>query len=91
MADSRGRPRTHDLKVRREFLLAIREGRKTCEVRFNDRDYREGDYLRLRDEKGDELFLGVSHMVDLADVAGQHVAPGWVVLSVYETVGGHGG
>jgi hypothetical protein len=40
-------PVTHDLKCHPEPFRAVFEGRKTFEVRKNDRPYREGDLLRL--------------------------------------------
>lgn len=39
----------HDLKIERSYLLEIIEGRKTFEIRKNDRDYHIGDYLDLRE------------------------------------------
>ncbi len=41
-------PRTHDLKVWPTHWELIASGRKTFEIRKNDRDYRAGDELRLR-------------------------------------------
>lgn len=39
----------HDLKCHPHFFAAIVEGKKTFEIRRNDRDYRVGDTLRLRE------------------------------------------
>ena len=41
----------HDLKIWSEYFEAVKDGRKTFEVRYDDRDYREGDYLVLREIK----------------------------------------
>lgn len=41
--------RDHHLKVWTEFFDAIESGAKPFEVRRNDRDYRVGDMLHLRD------------------------------------------
>ena len=35
----------HELKIKAEYLKAILEGRKTFEIRNNDRDYQEGDTI----------------------------------------------
>lgn len=39
----------HDLKVWPEYFAALADGRKTFEVRKNDRGFKEGDTLRLRE------------------------------------------
>jgi hypothetical protein len=42
-------PTIHDLKTWTEFFDLVWSGRKTCEVRVDDRDYQAGDDLHLRD------------------------------------------
>lgn len=37
----------HELKIKQCFLIHILEGRKNFEVRFNDRDYQVGDFIRF--------------------------------------------
>jgi hypothetical protein len=39
----------HDLKIWPQYFQAVREGRKTFELRKWDRDYKEGDRLILRE------------------------------------------
>lgn len=41
--------KNHDLKCHPHFFAAIAEGKKTFEIRRNDRDYRVGDTLTLRE------------------------------------------
>jgi hypothetical protein len=40
-------PRTHRLKTVQPHFDAFRSGRKTVEIRLNDRDFRVGDLLEL--------------------------------------------
>lgn len=40
---------THELKCHPHFFAAIAAGKKTFEIRRNDRDYRVGDMLNLRE------------------------------------------
>ena len=39
---------THDLKTWPESFDAVEQGRKTHETRINDRDFKVGDFLRLK-------------------------------------------
>jgi ASC-1-like (ASCH) protein len=39
--------KTHTLKILPEYYRAVMDGRKTFEVRKNDRDFRVGDTLSL--------------------------------------------
>lgn len=41
--------KTHELKCHPHFFAAIAAGKKTFEIRRNDRDYRIGDMLNLRE------------------------------------------
>ncbi len=55
----RERFKLHELKIDPKYLYEISEGRKTFEVRRNDRDFMEGDYLLLESfEKGKEEYKG---------------------------------
>lgn len=48
--------KVHELKICPEFLSPIEDGRKTFEVRYNDRNYEIGDTLELReyDERSEQ-------------------------------------
>jgi len=51
----RANQKTHELKLKQPYFDAVLNGRKTFEVRFNDRDYQEGDIVIFRevDRDGD--------------------------------------
>lgn len=40
---------THDLKIWPEYFEKVYMGKKNFEIRENDRDFKEGDILRLRE------------------------------------------
>lgn len=46
--------RIHDLKIKPEYFKSVVNGLKTFETRFNDRHFKAGDFLQLRefDDKG---------------------------------------
>jgi hypothetical protein len=44
----------HKIKLKKEFFDAVAEGRKTFEVRYNDRDYQEGDAVIMQEVDGSE-------------------------------------
>lgn len=37
----------HNLKIDKAYIFSVKEGHKTCEVRFNDRDYQKGDEIHF--------------------------------------------
>ena len=37
----------HELKIEHKYLVEVAAGRKTFELRKNDRDYQEGDLIRF--------------------------------------------
>lgn len=41
--------RVHRVKILTPFFKLIQEGKKTFEIRLNDRDYQEGDILHLEE------------------------------------------
>lgn len=83
----------HVLKTREPFYTDVLEGRKTFELRVDDRGIQVGDFLDLRRElddgveTGERFVVQVTHRLtgsDLAMVAGGSAAirSGWVLLSV---------
>lgn len=82
----------HELKTDSEVFQAVVEGRKTFEIRFNDRDFKVGDELVLLETihtgeqmkqgkpllySGNELRKTVSYVL-----SGYGLQDGWVILGI---------
>jgi ASC-1-like (ASCH) protein len=75
--------RIHNLKTWTEYFEAVCDGRKTFEIRKNDRDFRVNDVLLLREYdpktdtySGRELWATVTYLTDYGQ------PPGQVVMSI---------
>ena len=77
----------HELKLDRKFFKRVREGKKRAELRYNDRNYRIGDFLLLREFAGaDRRYTGNRIMVKVLDIVTRDEFPaglreGYVMLS----------
>lgn len=87
--EERLRPRgqlTHKLKIWPEYFEEIRAGRKTFEIRRNDRDYRIGDVLELHEwspETGQFTLSAMAAKVTyLIEGPAFGIGEGWVVMSI---------
>ncbi|EAT1700371.1 DUF3850 domain-containing protein [Salmonella enterica] len=74
----------HSLKIGPLFFDAVANGEKRAEVRINDRDFKCGDFLILREWAGEytgrKLTVKVTHILPLDGlVVG---AGNWVVMSI---------
>lgn len=80
--------KTHELKIRPEFLAAVVSGIKKAEFRLNDRDFAVGDLLSLSEvdhlpdggycgRTGNHTYVRITHITDLTEWA-----PGYVLLSI---------
>lgn len=75
---------THRLKCWTEFYNETAAGRKKAELRFNDRDFKVGDWLILQDfDPVKESFSGREVSVEVTHVLANtpHLKPGYVLLS----------
>jgi len=59
--------KTHELKIKPEYFNPVISGEKTFEIRKNDRDYKVGDYLILKEYEnesytGNEVATCVSYI-----------------------------
>lgn len=83
--------RAHKLKTWPEPFIAVEAGRKTCELRKADRDYKVGDFLMLvefdpqRDRTtGRYVCRKITHILT-GDVVPRGLIDGFVVLSIEPT------
>lgn len=84
--------KTHELKTDSDVYQAVADGRKTFEIRFNDRNFKVGDQLVLLETihtgeqmkqgkpllfSGNELHKKVSYVL-----SGYGLQEGWVILGI---------
>ena len=77
---------THDLKIHPKHYWDVFNGTKRAEIRLNDRQYKYGDFLRLRAFDGDKnqyidvapLLCFVSHILPMHD----GLKANYVILSI---------
>ncbi len=84
----------HELKIDAEHYQSVKDGEKRCELRFDDRNFKVGDHLLLRETlyTGAEMKAGkpleytarertklITHI--LRGPCGG-LASGWVILSI---------
>jgi hypothetical protein len=84
-------PTRHQLKILPEFFDAVVDGSKTCEVRYNDRDFQVGDILYLNYHNPDAKDFSYEKFVDKCIIkrithilSGEQwgIRDGYVVLSI---------
>lgn len=78
-------PKIHDLKCAAGYYEDVEAGRKTAELRLNDRDFALHDIIRLHEYEygaltGRTLERRVTHIV--WDNNGPWLAPGYCMLSL---------
>lgn len=75
----------HELKIAPEYFEAVSNGTKTFEIRRNDRDFKVGDIIKLK-EFSDHLYTGPMVLVKVLGVfsglSDYGVDPEYVVLSI---------
>ncbi|BDX48164.1 DUF3850 domain-containing protein [Enterococcus hirae] len=74
---------THELKILPEYFEAVTSGRKQFEIRKNDRDYKVGDLLILREHDiwVDE-FTGNSYKAEITYITDYAQKDGYVVMGI---------
>lgn len=77
--------RIHELKTWTSYYAAVESGKKTFEVRLNDRDFRVGDVLRLREwsvESGDYTGRECWRTVTYVLTASEFCKEGFAILGI---------
>lgn len=79
----------HEIKCDTKYFVRLKDGSKTAELRFNDRDYQVGDMLIIRQDDYDasscdvkfrqELYYRITHIIGSEFIG---LKEGYVVLSI---------
>lgn len=77
----------HELRIDPEYYERVQDGSKTFEIRRNDRDYREGQVVMLREWRRDGIepgkrYSGREHVARIGYIADYKQQPGYVVFSL---------
>lgn len=73
--------KTHELKILSEYFWDIAEGRKTFEIRKNDRNFQVGDYLILKEFK-EEKHTGWKITVEVTYITDYEQKENYVVMGI---------
>ncbi|MBC6123113.1 ASCH/PUA domain-containing protein [Listeria seeligeri] len=73
--------KTHELKILSEYYWDIIEGRKTFEIRKNDRDFQVGDYVILKEFK-DGKHTGWKITVEVTYITDYEQKENYVVMGI---------
>lgn len=79
--------KVHELKIAPEYFRAVKEGKKTFEIRKNDRNFKVGEYIDLREYSGDKGYTGnrlclkIVYMIE-SDWFPQGLKDGYCVLGI---------
>lgn len=78
----------HELKTRPEYFQAVWDGRKTFEVRKNDRDFKVGDAVKLVEYSESEGYTGSALVKTITYILDdpEFVKEGYVVLGLGDYV-----
>lgn len=72
----------HHLKIKPEYLEAVASGKKTFELRRDDRGFKVGDTLLLELVDAPDCFAAVEVTYILRNVPEYGLEPGYAILSI---------
>lgn len=81
--------KAHELKTVQPFFDMVASGKKRFELRKNDRDFKQGDILILKEwDNSKQLFLGNELVVRVNYILDQFVglSKGYVIMSISEPI-----
>lgn len=75
---------THELKIRSKFFEAVVSGKKTFEIRKNDRNFKVGDIIALNEHNSVSGYTGESALFEITYVMTdtEYVKEGFAVLGI---------
>ena len=79
----------HELKILPTHFVAVIEGRKTFEIRKDDRGFQAGDTVTLREYSEHQKYTGRRHSAAIGYVTEYEQRPGYVVFSLVPNVRGN--
>ena len=73
--------KTHYLKLREDYCDDVLSGKKSFEIRYNDRGYQKGDHIKFHavDEDG----FDISHEINRKEYEITYVLSGWGLKDGY--------
>jgi len=72
----------HKLKILPQYFQPVANGKKTFEIRENDRGYQAGDTVELCEWSPETLFSGEIYIAEIGYVIGYQQRDNWVVFSL---------
>ena len=76
-------PKIHKLKTRPDYFNAVFDGRKKFELRYNDRNFKVGDIISLREWTGSEYTgKSIDCKIDYILERYDGLDPNYVILSI---------
>lgn len=73
----------HDLKLQSQYFKEVVTGRKTFEIRKNDRSYKVGDLIRFHEVNENGQYIGyVSRKYQITYITDYEQQDGYVVMSI---------
>lgn len=74
----------HNVKIECIYFERVINGTKLFEIRFDDRDYKEGDFIVLHEINGREEITGKTVIKRIGFITGYEQQEGYVVFSLLD-------